>query len=64
MLHLKDRAADGSDVPAGTGSLDWDAILAAGRESGAELYICEQDNPRVAFVDARRAYEVLAKLAR
>lgn len=63
MLHLKDRAADGSDVPAGTGSLDWDAILAAGRENGVELYICEQDNPRDALEDARRAYQEMAKRA-
>jgi sugar phosphate isomerase/epimerase len=62
MLHLKDLGADGSsDVPAGTGSLDWDGILAAARAANVEWYICEQDNPGDAVEDSRLAYEKMAE---
>jgi len=47
LVHLKDAArnAPRTDVPFGTGVLDWGAILSAAREAGVEYYITEQDNP-------------------
>lgn len=58
MLHLKDLdPAGGRDAPAGEGTLDWEAILAAGRAAGAAWYIIEQDTPRDALRDVRVARE-------
>ncbi len=65
LLHMKDRA-DGHaerDAPAGTGTLDFAAIVAAGRVAGVEWYIAEQDEPRDELADiatARRNLEALA----
>jgi sugar phosphate isomerase/epimerase len=45
LIHMKDMAADAdrSFAEVGEGILDMDAIVAAGREVGAEWYIVEQD---------------------
>lgn len=60
LIHLKDIARGGSaDVPAGEGALDWEAILAAARAAGVAWYIVEQDNPRDALDDVRRARELM-----
>ncbi len=55
LLHLKDLgpAPDQADLPAGDGSLDWPAILAAG--SSVRWLIAEQDNPADPLADAERA---------
>jgi len=46
LIHLKDMApdADRSFAEVGEGTLDMEAIVAAGREVGAEWYIVEQDH--------------------
>lgn len=60
LVHLKDMEPGGTaDWPAGEGSLDWEAILAAARAAGAEWYIVEQDNPQNPLEDVRRARELM-----
>lgn len=44
-VHLKDLAAEGGDIVAGEGVLDWDAILAACAEAGVRYGFIEMDNP-------------------
>jgi sugar phosphate isomerase/epimerase len=64
LLHLKDMSpADDQDYPAGTGALDWDGILAAGRDAGVEWYIVEQDHPRSPLDDVRLAYTLMRERA-
>jgi sugar phosphate isomerase/epimerase len=45
-LHMKDRGPGRAfaDAPAGQGTLDFPAIVAAGRAAGVEWYIAEQDD--------------------
>ena len=44
FLHLKDRPKTGSGfIEVGLGDIDWPAIVAAGRKSGVQWYIVEQD---------------------
>ncbi len=47
LLHVKDiaRDQDPQDVPVGRGSLDWGAILEAGRAADVRWFVVEQDNP-------------------
>jgi sugar phosphate isomerase/epimerase len=60
LLHLKDRATDGSDAPVGDGSLPWERILATAR---ARWYIVEQDHPREPLDDVARSLHSLRGLA-
>lgn len=47
VIHVKDMQVGPDDkprmAPIGEGNLDWDAILAAGRASGVQWYVVEQD---------------------
>lgn len=43
LVHIKDMAADGSFAEVGTGSVDFEAIFAAGDAVGSQWYIVEQD---------------------
>ena len=57
ILHMKDMAADAdrSFAEVGEGILDFDAIVAAGQEVGAEWYIVEQDlSPKRPPIEAAR----------
>ena len=49
-LHMKDRGPGPAfaDAPAGQGSLDFPAIVEAGRSAGVEWYIAEQDDAIIA----------------
>jgi sugar phosphate isomerase/epimerase len=50
IIHLKDRAPDGSFAEVGSGTFDFDAILAAAKGVGAAAVIVEQDScPRDPF---------------
>ena len=66
LLHMKDRAAgdEPHDAPAGAGTLDMAAIVAAGRAAGVEWYIAEQDEPADELVDIATARRNLVELAR
>jgi sugar phosphate isomerase/epimerase len=61
LLHMKDRAPgpEPRDAPAGEGTLDFPAIVAAGRAAGVEWYIAEQDEPREPLADIASAHRYL-----
>ena len=64
-VHLKDyvwRDGEARFAEVGHGNLDWDGILSASREAGAEYYIVEQDDPtpgRDIFDSVALSYEFL-----
>lgn len=45
LLHLKDMAPDGKMDDVGSGTLDFPAIIAAGRAAGVEHFFVEHDIP-------------------
>ena len=65
LLHMKDRAAgpDGGDVAPGDGTLPWREIVDAGRASGVEWYVAEQDEPRDTIAEISRGLQYLQNLA-
>lgn len=64
LIHLKDMAADGKTyVAAGTGTLDWGAILPAAEAAGARWYITEVDSSPDPMEAARSAYAQMAARA-
>lgn len=65
LLHMKDRAPgpDPHDAPAGSGILDFAAIVEAGRASGVEWYLAEQDEPVDELSDIATARGYLEPLA-
>lgn len=64
-LHMKDLALDpeAHDAPSGAGSLDFPAIVAAGRAVGVDWYISEQDDADDPLEDAATAFAYLRSLA-
>jgi sugar phosphate isomerase/epimerase len=65
LLHMKDRSMgeEPHDVPAGEGTLDMPAIVAAGRVAGVDWYVAEQDEPEVILDDIASAYRYLSSIA-
>jgi len=65
LLHMKDRSggSEPHDTPAGEGTLDFPAIVAAGRAVGVEWYVIEQDEPQDPIADVTRALGYLGSLA-
>lgn len=65
LLHMKDRLDDPEprDMPPGSGSLPWRAIVDAGRAAGVEWYVVEQDEPHDPIADITSAYAYLRGLA-
>ncbi len=45
LLHLKDMAPDGKMADVGSGTLDFPALIAAGRSVGVEHFFVEHDAP-------------------
>lgn len=45
LLHLKDAAPDGNMTDVGAGTLDFPALVAAGRAAGVEHFFVEHDFP-------------------
>ncbi|WP_298330450.1 ThuA domain-containing protein [Haloactinopolyspora sp.] len=45
LLHVKDRAADGSFADVGEGTIDFARIFAYGRLAGVDYYFTEHDQP-------------------
>jgi sugar phosphate isomerase/epimerase len=45
LLHLKDALPDGAMTDVGAGTLDFPAIIAAGRAAGVEHFFVEHDVP-------------------
>jgi len=70
LVHLKDAAAEANergipaDLPAGEGTLPWDALIPAARAAGARWFIAEQDNPNPAdpLADAATARRNIARM--
>jgi sugar phosphate isomerase/epimerase len=50
VIHMKDKEVVSKDgpvmAPVGEGNMDWDAIVAAGRDAGVRWYVVEQDDCR------------------
>jgi sugar phosphate isomerase/epimerase len=65
LVHAKDVLIEGKKhtlKALGQGSLKWNEIFAAGKESGIEWYIYEQDNGEGSPFDfARISFEFLSK---
>jgi sugar phosphate isomerase/epimerase len=60
LIHLKDRAPDGSFAEVGSGTFDFDAILTAAKVAGAAAVIVEQDDcPRDPFDCIARSLKFL-----
>jgi len=64
-LHMKDRGPGPAfaDAPAGEGTLDFPAIVEAGRSAGVEWYIAEQDDATAPLEDIATALRYLRRLA-
>ncbi|HEY3322639.1 MAG TPA: sugar phosphate isomerase/epimerase [Planctomycetota bacterium] len=64
-IHAKDMVMDGKKskfTPLGKGSLKWDDIFAAGKESGIEWYIYEQDSGEGdPFAYTKESFDFLSK---
>ncbi len=45
LMHLKDMAPDGNMADVGSGTLDFPAMIAAGRKAGVEHFFVEHDVP-------------------
>jgi sugar phosphate isomerase/epimerase len=59
LLHLKDMTADGKMTDVGAGTLDFPAMIAAGRAAGVEHFFVEHDvppNPYWPSVEASARY--------
>lgn len=59
LVHLKDWTPDGAMADVGAGALDFPALIAAAKISGAEHFIVEHDNPAEPYwpsVEASLAY--------
>jgi sugar phosphate isomerase/epimerase len=65
MLHMKDRAPGAAihDAPAGSGVLDFPAIVEAGRSARVHWYIVELDEPDDVIADITAAAVYLESLA-
>lgn len=60
LLHIKDMTKDAAKTfeIIGEGSLDFDAIMAAGDKAGVDWYLVEQDQcPQGELVSVRKSYE-------
>ncbi len=55
MIHVKDRARDGSQVDVGEGTIDFAAIYAHASQAGFTHAFVEHDDPADAFAFARNA---------
>ncbi|MBA2632585.1 MAG: sugar phosphate isomerase/epimerase [Chloroflexi bacterium] len=66
LLHMKDLAAGAEphDAPAGQGILPIPEIVEAGRSTGVDWFVVEQDEPADALDDIERAFAYLDSIAR
>jgi len=60
MIHVKDRAADGSVANAGSGVFDWDGIFRAAERVMANYLIVEHDFPTDLVADLTASYQFLS----
>lgn len=57
LVHIKDRAADGSQTTVGRGIMDWATLLAAARRAGVRHWLIEQDDPTDPMGFAKESWE-------
>jgi sugar phosphate isomerase/epimerase len=64
LVHIKDSKGPPANTmtEAGSGAIDWKAILAKHKEAGIEHYYVEHDEPRDAFASIAASYEYLRAL--
>lgn len=62
LLHIKGRAADGTMVDVGAGSVDWAAIFAHAKQAGVRHSFVEHDDPTDALASAAAGYAYLRQL--
>ena len=60
MIHVKDRAADGSIANVGSGVLDWDGIFLAAEHDMANYLIVEHDFPIDLVADLTASFRFLS----
>ncbi len=60
MIHVKDRAADGSIANVGSGVLDWDRIFRAAEHDMANYLIVEHDFPIDLVADLTASFRFLS----
>lgn len=46
LVHIKDRAADGSQTTVGQGTMDWPTLLATAKHAGVRHWFIEQDDAK------------------
>lgn len=59
LVHIKDRAADGSQTVVGRGTLDWPTLLEAARVAGVEHWFLEQDDAADPLAFAQESWTYL-----
>lgn len=52
QAHFKDMDSNGEFTELGQGTMDWDGIIAAGKEVGLEWAIIENDSPKIDPLEA------------
>lgn len=57
LVHIKDRAADGSQTTVGRGIMDWATLLAAAKRAGVRHWFIEQDDPPDPMGFAKESWE-------
>lgn len=57
LVHIKDRAADGSQTTVGRGIMDWATLLAAAKRAGVRHWFIEQDDSPDPMGFARESWE-------
>ena len=62
LVHVKDKAVDGSMADVGAGRIDWKAILHRHKEAGIRHYFVEHDNPPDPFASVAASHAYLARL--
>lgn len=59
LVHVKDKAADGTMADVGAGRIDWKAILHQRKEAGIRHYFVEHDDPPDPFASVAASYAYL-----
>ena len=62
LCHVKDRDPNGNMVDVGDGTLDFAALITAGRHAGLEHFLVEHDGPRDALASVTASFDYLSQL--
>ncbi len=61
LVHVKDMAADGSQVNVGDGLIDWPVLLHTARQAGVKHFFLEHDEPPDQLAFARASFTYLSR---